>query len=92
MDWRPASGEFAPHIGEGIAVAHDSFDFTGSQIIEGLGDAFVFVCQDADASEDFRGQGSLECSAGEVFEVRDAFDAVCHLRRGHAGGHSGCES
>lgn len=47
MDWRSASGEFAPRVGEGIVVAHDGFDFTGSQIIEGFGDAFVFVCHDA---------------------------------------------
>ena len=58
MDWRSAPGEFAPHIGEGIAVARDGFDFTGSQIIEGLGDAFVFMCHDPDAAEDIRGQGA----------------------------------
>ncbi len=52
MDWRSPAREFAPHIREGIAVAYDGFDFTGSQIIEGLGDAFVFVCPDADAAED----------------------------------------
>ena len=76
MDWRSASGEFAPNIGEGIAVAYDGFDFTGSQIIESLGDAFVFVCHNPDAAEDFRGEGASKCSAGEVVEIRDAFDAV----------------
>ena len=71
-----SSCEFASHIGQGVAVAHDSFDFTCRQIIERLRDALVFVRHDSDAAEDFRGEGATECSTGEVIKIRDAFDAV----------------